>query len=94
MSRSILPTPSCAARLHCSKPADAKPPKARMNATALAQLGVGEGGQVRVRKGSGETLLTAALDSGVPAGVVRIAAAHPSTSGLEGLFGPMTVERA
>ena len=34
------------------------------------------------------------VDAAVPAGVVRIAAAHPSTCGLEGLSGPITVERA
>jgi len=74
--------------------ADAKPPRARMNALMLAQLGVAEGAQVKVRQGRGEAVLTAVADSGVPAGVVRIAAAHPSTCGLEGLSGPITVERA
>jgi len=39
-------------------------------------------------------VLGVAVDTGVPAGVVRIAAAHPSTSGLGGLSGPITVERA
>jgi NADH-quinone oxidoreductase subunit G len=39
-------------------------------------------------------VLTVALDSAVPAGVIRIAAAHRSTSGLGGLSGPITVERA
>ncbi len=34
------------------------------------------------------------VDPAVPAGVIRIAAAHPSTCGLEGLSGPITVERA
>ena len=47
-----------------------------------------------MRQGRGEAVLTAALDAGVPAGVVRIAAAHPSTCGLDGLSGPITVERA
>ncbi len=74
--------------------ADAKPPQARMNAITLAQIGVADGGQVKVRQAAGEAVLTAALDAGVPAGVVRIAAAHPSTCGLGGLSGPVTVERA
>ena len=30
----------------------------------------------------------------VPPGVVRVAAAHPSTCGLDGLSGPVTLERA
>jgi len=74
--------------------ADAKPPRARMNALTLAQHGVADGAQVKIRQGRGEAVLTAVADPGVPAGVVRIAAAHPSTCGLEGLSGPVTVERA
>ena len=74
--------------------ADAKPPRARLNALSLAQLGVAEGAQVRIRQGRGEAILTAVADAGVPTGAVRIAAAHPSTCGLEGLSGPVTVERA
>jgi hypothetical protein len=34
------------------------------------------------------------VDPAVPAGVVRIAAAHASTCSLDGLSGPITVERA
>ena len=59
-----------------------------------AQIGVAEGAQVKVRQGGGEAVLAAVLDAAVPAGVVRIAAAHPSTCGLGGLSGPITVERA
>ena len=73
---------------------DAKPPRARMNALTLAQLGVVEGAQVKIRQGRGEAVLTAVADPAVPAGVVRIAAAHPSTCGLEGLSGAIAVERA
>ncbi len=74
--------------------ADSKPPRARLHALALAQLGVKEGAQVKIRQGRGEAILTAVADAGVPLGVVRIAAAHPSTCGLEGMSGPVTVERA
>ena len=73
--------------------ADAKPPKAWMNVSVLAQLGIVDGAHVKIRQGRGEAVLTAALDSRVPAGVVRIAAAHASTCGLEGLSGPIIVER-
>jgi len=73
---------------------DAKPPVARMSAQTLADIGVEPGGRVRIRQGGGEAVLAVAVDAGVPAGVVRIAAAHPSTSGLGGLSGPVTVERA
>ena len=73
---------------------DAQAPIAQMHALTLAQIGVTAGAQVKVRQGKGEAVLKTAADPGVPAGVVRIAAAHPSTCGLEGLSGPITVERA
>ena len=74
--------------------ADAKPPKARLHQTLLDQLGLTEGAQIKVRQGRGEAVLVTQVDSAVPPGVVRIAAAHSSTCGLEGLSGPVTVERA
>ena len=74
--------------------ADARPPKARMNALTLAQLGTTEGVQVKVTQGRGEAVLTTEIDAAVPAGVVRIAAAHASTCALDGLSGPIVVERA
>ncbi len=74
--------------------ADARPPKARLNRTLLDSLGIAEGAQVKVRQGAGEAVLATQVDPSVPPGVVRIAAAHPSTCGLEGLSGPVTVERA
>jgi len=74
--------------------ADARAPRARMSALTLQQVGVAEGAPLKVRQGRGEAVLTAAVDPSVPSGVVRIAAAHPSTCGLEGLSGPITVERA
>ena len=64
-----------------------------MNASTLQRLGVDQGAQVKVRQGRGEAVLTALRDDTVPADVVRIAAAHPSTCGLEGLSGPVGVER-
>jgi NADH-quinone oxidoreductase subunit G len=74
--------------------ADAKPPKARVNRTLLDQLGLEEGAQIKVRQGRGEAVLATQVDPGVPPGVVRIAAAHPSTCGLEGLSGPVEVSKA
>jgi NADH-quinone oxidoreductase subunit G len=74
--------------------ADAKPPKARLSRTLLDQLGLEEGAQIKIRQGRGEAVLATQVDPAVPPGVVRIAAAHPSTCGLEGLSGPVTVERA
>jgi NADH-quinone oxidoreductase subunit G len=74
--------------------ADARPPKARMHRTLLDKLGVSEGTQVKIRQGRGEAVLAAVVDPGVPPGVVRVAAAHPSTCHLEGMTGAVTVERA
>jgi NADH-quinone oxidoreductase subunit G len=74
--------------------ADARPPKARMHRSLLDKLGLTEGAQVKVKQGRGEAVLAAAVDAAVPPGVVRVAAAHASTCGLEGLSGPVTVEKA
>ena len=73
---------------------DAQPPKARMHGSTLSSIGASEGGQVRVKQGAGEAVLTTVIDPRVPPGVVRIAAAHASTCGLEGLSGPVSLERA
>lgn len=73
---------------------DAQAPKAWLS-TALAQrLGVAEGAQVRVKQGSGTAVLTAAIDRKLPDNVVRVAAAHASTSTLGAMFGAITVEHA
>jgi len=74
--------------------ADSRPPKARMHRSLLSSLGVVDGGQVKVKQGQGEAVLAAVVDPAVPPGVVRIAAAHASTCGLEGLSGPVTLEKA
>jgi len=73
---------------------DAAIPAARMNPQTLAELGVVVGSRVRVRQDQGEAVLTACSDSTVPAGCVRIAAAHPTTAALGEMFGPIDVERA
>jgi NADH-quinone oxidoreductase subunit G len=74
--------------------ADAKAPKARVHRTLLDQLGLEEGAQIKVRQGGGEAVLATQVDPGVPPGVVRIAASHPSTCGLAGLSGPVEVSKA
>jgi len=73
---------------------DAAVPAARMNPATLADLGVAVGSQLRVWQDRGEAVLMACSDSTVPAGCVRIAAAHPTTAVLGEMFGPINVERA
>ena len=72
---------------------DARPPLARMHRSLLESLGLADGAQVRVRQGRGEAVVKATVDASVPPGVVRLGAAHPSTCGLDGLSGPVSVER-
>lgn len=73
---------------------DAVVPAARMNPATLAELGVAVGAQVRVRQDGGEAVLMACADATVPAGCVRVAAAHATTAALGDMFGPINVERA
>jgi NADH-quinone oxidoreductase subunit G len=73
---------------------DSVAPMLRANAATLAGIGVESGAQVRVRQGKGETLLVARLDENVPAGCVRVSAAHPTTAMLGEMFGTISVERA
>jgi len=74
--------------------ADGVAPTLRAAAATLAAIGVESGASVRVRQGNGETVLVARLDDQVPAGCVRVAAAHPTTAMLGEMFGDITVERA
>jgi len=75
------------------KTAAAKPPRARMNAKLMAELGIGQGDVVRVRIGGGEAELPVAADERVADRCVRIAAAHPSTAALGPMFGEVSIEK-
>ena len=91
MCRSISPIRWCAARRRCSTPRTPRPPKARMHRSLLRHAGTrrrraGQGS----RRATARRCSTAMVDGAVPPGVVRIAAAHASTCGLEGLSGPVT----
>jgi NADH-quinone oxidoreductase subunit G len=65
-----------------------------MNAATLARLVVTDGAPVRISQGSCEAVLTARADETVPAGCVRISAAHVTTAALGEMFGAINVERA
>ncbi|MFM9433747.1 NADH-quinone oxidoreductase subunit G [Janthinobacterium sp. CG_23.3] len=73
---------------------DAAAPQAGLSAALARQLGVKSGDKVKVAQGSGSAILVAAIQAGLPANVVRVSAAHPSTATLGGMFGPITVEKA
>ncbi|HEY5634772.1 MAG TPA: NADH-quinone oxidoreductase subunit NuoG [Burkholderiaceae bacterium] len=75
--------------------ADARAPRAAMNARTLEAAGVAPGERVRVSQAGGQAVvLEAALEPGVADGVVRIATAHPSTAALASMFGAISVAKA
>ncbi|MCL2344757.1 MAG: NADH-quinone oxidoreductase subunit NuoG [Desulfobulbus sp.] len=74
--------------------ADAAAPSARLCEQTLSALGLTAGATVRVRQGQGEAVLPLKVDNAVPAGCLRVAAAHASTAGLGEMFGSISVERA
>jgi NADH-quinone oxidoreductase subunit G len=73
---------------------DALPPVAAMSPALATKLAVIDGDMVRVTQGNGSAVLPAAIDPRLPQNVVRVAAAHPSTSMLGGMFGEVRVEKA
>jgi NADH-quinone oxidoreductase subunit G len=72
---------------------DAAAPVAWMNRALFEQLGMREGDTLRVRQGAGEALVDAAVDDGLPAGCIRLAAARRETAALGAMFGTVTAER-
>jgi NADH-quinone oxidoreductase subunit G len=65
-----------------------------MNAETLASVGVAEGAEVSVSQGAGSVVFKALRDDRLPAGCVRVAAGHPATAMLGGMFDEIRVERA
>ena len=74
--------------------ADAQAPLATISAALAGKLGIAAGDQVTVSQGQGSVVLTANVDARLPANVVRVAAAHESTSVLGDMFGPINVAKA
>jgi NADH-quinone oxidoreductase subunit G len=73
---------------------DAAVPRAFANAALLGKLGITPGARVRVRQDGGEAVVAIERDDRLADGVVRLAAAHPTTARLGGMFDAITVERA
>ncbi len=72
---------------------DAQAPKAWLPTGVAQKLGITDGLPVLVKQGEGSVILAAAIDGNLPENVVRVAAAHLSTSTLGAMFGPITVEK-
>jgi NADH-quinone oxidoreductase subunit G len=74
--------------------ADGQTPLATISAQLAEKLGVNAGDTVVVSQGQGSVQLVANIDARLPANVVRVAAAHESTSALGDMFGPINVAKA
>ncbi|KZE32880.1 NADH-quinone oxidoreductase subunit NuoG [Crenobacter luteus] len=79
--------PSLQATVH------AKAPVASANPAVLAAAGLADGELAVVRQGACEVRVPVKADAGLPEGVLRLAAAHPATVGLGGLFDPIELKR-
>ncbi len=73
--------------------ADGAAPRAVASGALLARLGLKAGDRVKVRQGGGEAVLELGRDDALADGVVRVAAAHPSTAALGAMFGDISIER-
>ena len=74
--------------------ADAKAPVLRVSTDVATAAGIADGDMVKLTKDGNNVVLAAKLDSGLAAGVVRLMAGTSVTSGLNGYFGPVSLERA
>jgi len=73
---------------------DAEAPRVHVSSVLAQQMGIQSGALLKVTQGTGTVTLEARVDSGLPANVVRVAAAHPTTAVLGAMFGPISVEMA
>ena len=73
---------------------DARAPQAFVNAATAARLGLSAGQRVRIRQGGGDAEVELARDDRLADATVRLSAAHPSTSGLGGMFDELVLEPA
>jgi NADH-quinone oxidoreductase subunit G len=80
--------------LPLQRTADAAGPVVGVSGILMQRLGLSDGDLVRVAQSGGEVMLAAVLDERVPAGCVRIAAAHPLTAELGEMFGTVELSRA
>jgi len=72
---------------------DALPPRAWISPRLAQDLGVKQGERVKILQGDGSATVEVGVDARLPAGCVRLAAAHRHTAGLGPMFGTVSVER-
>ncbi|MGB7303877.1 MAG: NADH-quinone oxidoreductase subunit NuoG [Burkholderiaceae bacterium] len=73
---------------------DARAPRARMHSQTAGELGLDDADSVSVSVNGQRVIVPLSRDNAVAPGTLHLAAAHPSTAGLDGLFGTVNVERA
>jgi NADH-quinone oxidoreductase subunit G len=74
--------------------ADARAPQVGVSTALWQQLGLNEGGKVRVTQGAAQAVLPARHDATLAANAVRISARHATTAMLGAMFGAVGVEKA
>ena len=73
---------------------DAQAPRAWANTGLMQRLGLNDGDMLLLKQGAGQTQLPVARDDLLPDNCVRVAAAHPLTAALGGMFDAIIVKRA
>lgn len=72
---------------------DAVPPVAFASPVFLGKSGIQAGEIVRIKQQSGEIQIEIAVDTNLPDNCIRLACAHPQTSGLGGMFDEIKLEK-
>ncbi|MGZ5231125.1 MAG: NADH-quinone oxidoreductase subunit NuoG [Burkholderiales bacterium] len=75
------------------KTRDAEPPAAFVSPVLYERLGLRAGDFLRVRSEGAEIVVPVEVDSRLPHGCIRLAAARPETAALGAMFGTVTAER-
>jgi NADH-quinone oxidoreductase subunit G len=74
--------------------ADARAPEAVVSPATAQQLGLSDAGMVTVSSQGQQVTVPLKISDTTADNTVRLASAHPTTCGLDGLFGAVQVERA
>ena len=83
----------CRRAVSLQKTAAAAAPVIALNPQDIAKLGLEAGQSAIVNQGGADVRLSVIADATVASGAVRVAAAHPATQALGGLFEPIQITR-